>query len=341
MQALCVDAYAPIVSILNDQAEGGSPSPEELQAALQCSLRLTGNVFARLTQERRRKALCAIHKDLGHMAEEEFDSSKMLFGESVVERVKKRHDALKTLRAAKQPFRKGGVQKGHSGRRENPVQGQVPAQEANIPQRAERTSWQKKLEPPPTKRFASAPPSEGVGGEEGFKDEIEARPSEGPSISEDWQSQSQRPPNLCGPCQVPFPPVILPRPILAGRLLFFYQNWEKLTQDPWVLETVKGFRITFSQTPFQSAEPSMRVSKEEEAYIEGEVQSLLRKGAIVVTPAHRERECFLSTIFTVPKKGGERRPIINLKSLNKFVPHCHFKMEGIQSLRDIVLQSWT
>ena len=37
-------------------------------------------------------------------------------------------------------------------------------------------------------------------------------------------------------------------------------------------------------------------------------------------------------------KDGGRRPIINLKSLNKFIVHHHFKMEGIQSLKDIVLQ---
>ena len=46
---------------------------------------------------------------------------------------------------------------------------------------------------------------------------------------------------------------------------------------------------------------------------------------------------FFSTIFTVPKKGGERHPIVNLKGLNRFIPHIHFKMEGTQSLRDIVL----
>ena len=120
MQALSVDAYAPIIVLLNEQEEGCVPSPEELQSALQCSLKLMGNVYARLTQERRRKVLCAIHKDLGHMAEEEFKSSNLLFGDEVVDRVKKRHDALKTLRSVKQPFRRGGAQKpGQSGRREN------------------------------------------------------------------------------------------------------------------------------------------------------------------------------------------------------------------------------
>ena len=47
LQALCVDAYAPIVSLLNEQVEGELPSPEVLQSALQCSPRLIGNVFAR------------------------------------------------------------------------------------------------------------------------------------------------------------------------------------------------------------------------------------------------------------------------------------------------------
>ena len=60
-----------------------------------------------------------IHKDLAHMADEEFKQADVLFGEDVVERVKKRHDALKTLRSVKQPFQKGGAQKRNRfGRRE-------------------------------------------------------------------------------------------------------------------------------------------------------------------------------------------------------------------------------
>ena len=30
-------------------------------------------------------------------------------------------------------------------------------------------------------------------------------------------------------------------------------------------------------------------------------------------------------------------PIIHLKALNRFIPHVHFKMEGIQSLRELIL----
>ena len=162
------------------------------------------------------------------------------------------------------------------------------------------------------------------------------QPSEGQASMKDWQDQSRRPQSLCGPCQIPFPPIPL-KPILAGRLQFFLPNWKKLTQDPWVLETVAGYQLRFRQEPHQSVAPMMRVSKEEERCISEEVQSLWEKGAISPVPRHREGQCFLSTIFTVPKKDGGRRPIINLKALNRFIPHLHFKMEGIQDLRDIVL----
>ena len=119
VQALCLDAYAPMVSLLNQQAKGFSPSHEELQSVLQCSMRLMGNVFARLNQERRRKVLTGISKDLAHMADEPFDSSRALFGDKAVDKIKNRHEALKTLRSVKQPFRKGGAQRSNRpGRRD-------------------------------------------------------------------------------------------------------------------------------------------------------------------------------------------------------------------------------
>ena len=54
---------------------------------------------------------------------------------------------------------------------------------------------------------------------------------------------------------------------------------------------------------------------------------MVAKGAI--SPVMNHREGFLSSFFLVPKKAGGHRPIINLKRLNKFIPHQHFKMEGI------------
>ena len=47
---------------------------------------------------------------------------------------------------------------------------------------------------------------------------------------------------------------------------------------------------------------------------------------------------YFSSIFLVPKKDGGHRPIINLKKLNGFIPHHHFKMEGIHMLKDLLKQ---
>ena len=36
-------------------------------------------------------------------------------------------------------------------------------------------------------------------------------------------------------------------------------------------------------------------------------------------------------LFLIPKKGGQMRPVINLKKLNKWVAPQYFKMEGIST----------
>jgi hypothetical protein len=54
-------------------------------------------------------------------------------------------------------------------------------------------------------------------------------------------------------------------------------------------------------------------------------------------PADTMGDSFISNIFCVQKKGGGKRPVINLKRLNEFLRYEHFKMEGIHLLNDLLL----
>ena len=61
-----------------------------------------------------------------------------------------------------------------------------------------------------------------------------------------------------------------------------FNEWLKITDDPWVLETITGYRIVFNEQPFQDKIPNeIPFNKEEWSIVDQEVQELLRKGAIV------------------------------------------------------------
>jgi hypothetical protein len=122
---------------------------------------------------------------------------------------------------------------------------------------------------------------------------------------------------------------------LAGRLKFFLANWQAMTRDVWVLNCVQGYTIPFSDTPCQLRTPSNAVHNlEDQKLIQEEVQSMIQKSAIEKT---QKRGGFISNIFLVPKKDGGQRPVINLKALNAFVETQHFKMEGVNNLKDFMI----
>ena len=124
----------------------------------------------------------------------------------------------------------------------------------------------------------------------------------------------------------------------TGRLQLLVHNWQLITQDPWVLESVQGYKLEFTQTPVQRRAPEEpHLPSELESGMAEEMSKLVVKGAIsAVAGVHPEG--FISRMFLVPKKDGSHRPIIDLRELNKFIKGEHFKMEGIHLVKDLLQQ---
>ena len=121
----------------------------------------------------------------------------------------------------------------------------------------------------------------------------------------------------------------------AGKLQYFMHKWEHLTQDPWILDTIQGYRIPFREQPPVKQIPSFVFTEMERIAISTEIEKLLEKEAI--SPAEAT-DGFISNVFLVPKKEDQWRLILNLKALNAYTIREHFKMEDICSVKDLLVR---
>ena len=104
-----------------------------------------------------------------------------------------------------------------------------------------------------------------------------------------------------------------------------------------MLETITGYRLDWRSQPNQFHRPvTGSLNHLQSSAIAEEIPRLLEKGAIEEVPTRRQG--FYSRLFLVPKKDQQMRPVINLRPLNNFLRHEHFKMEGIHTVKDLLRQ---
>ena len=67
-------------------------------------------------------------------------------------------------------------------------------------------------------------------------------------------------------------------PAVGGRLAFFMANWEEVSNDPWVLEAVRLYRIEFLSEPRQREPPGqIAMNAEQSQAMTLEIQELHKK----------------------------------------------------------------
>jgi len=133
---------------------------------------------------------------------------------------------------------------------------------------------------------------------------------------------------------------IRPELSTAGRLRHFLPFWEKVTDNEWVLSIVRsGYFIELKNPPPVTGArvtPAKRATRDAMA---AEVADLREKGAVEQVPLGQRGTGFYSTYFSVPKKDGGSRPILNLKPFNKVVNNREkFKMETLNSIAQTLEQ---
>ena len=120
----------------------------------------------------------------------------------------------------------------------------------------------------------------------------------------------------------------------VGSLTREAHVWCAYCKNQWINRVVRGgYRIPWPEIPPLSEVPLAFPNTLDPAriqIIEEEVQSLVMKGAVTlvqVTPG------FYSRIFTVPKKTGGYRPVLDLSALNNYIRPIHFQMETTAKIR--------
>lgn len=123
-----------------------------------------------------------------------------------------------------------------------------------------------------------------------------------------------------------------PENFIAGKTSHFIDNWRKITNDKWILQTISGYEVELDNVPKQTCVPKpLSFTDTEQRMINTEIQRFL-DAKIVEKVYTSDEEEYISNIFFRPKKDGKIRIILNLKTFNEnHMDKLHFKMESLQS----------
>ena len=120
----------------------------------------------------------------------------------------------------------------------------------------------------------------------------------------------------------------------GGNTANHLENWEFLTSDKEILETISGLPIDHKDLDTNKPPKIPPLSEKQNAIIDGEIIKLLNKKVIAFTEV--EPNDYISPIFLKEKTDGGHRMILNLKNLNKKSEKVHFKMDTINVVTKLI-----
>ena len=117
-----------------------------------------------------------------------------------------------------------------------------------------------------------------------------------------------------------------------GNVQAQLNHWELITSDSVILGIIReGIKIDFHTVPScLQPHPLCNLNLVQEEAVTGELSHLVSLGVITGTSYHPDK--FVSGLFTTEKPDHSLRMILNLKRLNQFVHHIHFKMESLHDV---------
>ena len=128
-----------------------------------------------------------------------------------------------------------------------------------------------------------------------------------------------------------------PEVVTGGCLRPRWRSWLLLRWRSWLLLSAQasdwvhhGVRLPWRCRPHPCKRKQRLLSTQEHAFLAMEVTRMLAMKAIVAT---KEKDLVVSSIYTVAKKCGKRRPVINLRWVNSFINRQHFKMSTMNDVK--------
>lgn len=92
---------------------------------------------------------------------------------------------------------------------------------------------------------------------------------------------------------------------VGGRLFYFLKEWQKITDDQWVLNVIKeGYKLEFKSKPQLTGVRKTCAPAKSLAILNSEIKDLKEKNAVEIVPQREIPNGFYSTFFLVPKKMG-------------------------------------
>ena len=260
VQALMHDPVAPLIHLLHACDDVDTPiSIDEAKEAVVESIQLLGNASVGLSRLRRKRLLKSVNPDIADLAEEIFEeAAPNLFGSGFEKKMKA------FCLQVKPPYELSAFC----------LQVKPPYELFVAPVFSKRPSHC-----PPKRR---RPSEQGEVLAEKTCQEVTSRNQ--PRVRDSkiviYCLKNQSLISLL--VQRGVAPLAVDKSIIAGRVALFQENWSRVSEDQWLLDTIQGYKIEFVDNPTQARQPRVGMSSPtEQALLQEEVGKMLSKRAIV------------------------------------------------------------